>query len=60
MMAYIEDDLVRALYALKEIEGYLNEKEPRAGDASYACMAVLSSFEGSPALAEATKRIQNR
>lgn len=59
-MAYIENDLVRALFAIKEIEEYLNEKEPRVGDASYACMAVLSSFEDSSALAEATKRIQSR
>lgn len=59
-MAYIENDLVRALFAIKEIEGYLNEKEPRTGDASYTCFAALASFENSPALAEAIERSQNR
>lgn len=59
-MAYIEDDLVRALFAIKEIEGYLNEKEQRVGDASYTCMAVLSSFENSPALADAIRRLGSR
>lgn len=59
-MSYIKDDLVRCLFAIKEIEEYLNEKEPRAGDASYTCMAVLSSFEDSPALAKVVKLLTSR
>lgn len=60
-MAYIESDLERLAFGIKEIERFLSEKEPRVGDALYTCDVVLQSLddteEGKTALVAAEQRL---
>lgn len=44
-MSYIENDVERLTFAVKEIQRFLCEKEPRVGDALYTCEAVLLSLD---------------